>query len=250
MLFIRSLLFNICFFSWCVLSAFLFFPFFIISSRQAQSVAHPWASVSLFLARMICGITYEVRGQHHLEAYAGEPVLIASKHQSAWDTIIFHLLLPCPAYILKRELLFLPFWGWYLWRMKMIAIDRLAGANSLKSMVRQAKEVFVQGRSIVIFPEGTRTPPGAPSHYHPGIIALYNQLKAPVIPVALNSGVYWGKRAFFKRPGKIILEFLPPIAPGLPKQEFAGILEQAIETATTGLVAEASYSLISTISPE
>lgn len=239
MLFIRSLLFNIAFFGWSVLSAFLFAPCFLISVRCTQGIARPWAAVSLLLARAICGITYEIRGREHLDALGGQPVLIASKHQSAWDTIIFHMLFFCPAYILKRSLLLLPFWGWYLWRMEMIAIDRSAGASSMKSMLRQARAVLEKNRSIVIFPEGTRTAPGAKPHYHPGVVALYNQLKPTVLPVALNSGAYWGRDAFIKRPGRIILEFLPPIPPGLPKEEFARTLEQAIESASGRLAQEA-----------
>ncbi len=237
MLFLRSLLFNIAFFGWSLFSAFLFFPFFIPSMRTAQMIARPWAGVSLFLARILCGIRYEVRGAQHIPP-ASIPVVFASKHQSAWDTIIFHMLSRCPAYILKKELLYLPFWGWYLWRMKMIAIDRAAKASSMKHMIKQAKTVIAEPRSIVIFPEGTRTPPGAQSTYHPGIVALYSQLKVPVVPVALNSGLYWGRDAFIKRPGTIIIEFLPAIAPGLPKDEFAAKLKESIESASNRLMEE------------
>lgn len=236
MLFLRSLIFNIFFFGWALLSAVLFMPFFIISMKAAQNIGRPWAQVSLFLARVICGITYEIRGSQYI---AKDPVIYASKHQSAWDTIIFHITSRCPAYVLKRELLFLPLWGWYLWRMKMIAIDRAAKASSMKHMLKQAKEIIQEPRSIVIFPEGTRTAVGAPSQYHPGIIALYSQLKIPVVPVALNSGVYWKKDAFIKRPGKIIIEFLPPIPPGLPKEEFIKKLQETVESASQRLVDEA-----------
>lgn len=239
MLFIRSFLFNFCFFSWSVLSAFLFFPFFVISTYACQMVARPWAALSLFFARILCGITYEIRGAQYLEQYKNQPVIYASKHQSAWDTMIFHILMRCPAYILKRELLFLPFWGWYLWRMKMIAIDRSAKASSMKHMIKQSKDVIANNRSIIIFPEGTRTTPGQDTQYHPGVVALYSQLKVPVVPVALNSGLYWSKDAFIKHPGKIIIEFLPPIEPGIPKSDFASKLENTIETATKTLIEEA-----------
>ncbi len=233
MIVLRSVLFNLCFFGWSVLAAFLFVPLFATSVSSCQRVADPWARVSLWLARVICGIRHEVRGSEHI---VHGPVIYASKHQSAWDTIIFLTLLRCPAYVLKRELLWLPFWGWYLWRMRMIAIDRAAGMSSIKHMLRQAKEQLAQRRAIIIYPEGTRTSPGAAPHYHPGILALYSQLDVPVIPVALNSGLFWGKNAFLKRPGTITIEFLPAIPPGLPRDEFMAKLQESIETASQRLL--------------
>lgn len=237
MIALRSLIFNICFIFWAMFSAILFCPLFFLSSKTSLKVGSPWGKVSLLLARVICGITYEVRGREHI---ATTPALYASKHQSAWDTIIFLILLPSPAYVLKRELLRIPLWGWYLWRMQMIAIDRAAGGQGLKDMLKQAKARVNDGRPIVIFPEGTRMKVGAPPTYHPGVLALYNTLKLPTIPVALNSGCFWGKNAFTKRPGKIIIEFLPPIPPGLPKDEFMPRLQNAIEPATAKLIAEAN----------
>lgn len=234
---IRSLIFNICFISWAMLSAILFCPLFFMSSQTSLKVGAPWAKISLFLARIICGIRYEVRGAEYIST---QPVIYASKHQSAWDTIIFLILLRHPAYVLKRELLRIPLWGWYLWRMKMIAIDRSAGGQGLKDMLRQAKARIADNRSIVIFPEGTRMKVGAPAQYHPGVLAMYNQLKLPTVPVALNSGCFWGKNAFTKRPGTIIIEFLPPIPPGLPKEEFMPRLQNAIEPATAKLISQTS----------
>lgn len=236
MMMLRSALFNLCFFSWSMLASLLFAPLFIVSARAAQKSGAPWAKVTLWLARLLCGIRYEIRGQQYK---IDGPVIYASKHQSAWDTAIFLVLFARPAYILKRELLRIPLWGWYLWRMRMIAIDRSAGASSIKHMLRQSKEALAEGRPLVIFPEGTRTRPGAAPTYHPGIIALYSQLQVPVIPVALNSGLYWGKNAFLKRPGTIVMEFLPPIAPGLPKVSFLPQLQETIESASQSLLEEA-----------
>jgi len=233
---IRSLVFNVCFIGWAMLSAILFSPLFFMSSKTSLKVGSPWGKVSLFLARLICGITYEVRGQQHI---ATQPVIYASKHQSAWDTIIFLIILRYPAYVLKRELLRIPLWGWYLWRMHMIAIDRNGGGQGLKDMIKQSKARVSENRSVVIFPEGTRMKVGAAPHYHPGILALYSQLKIPVVPVALNSGCFWGKNAFTKRSGNIVIQFLAPIPPGLPKEEFMTQLQNAIEPATAHLVAEA-----------
>lgn len=233
----RSLFFNVCFFGWSLFASILFAPLFILSTPMAQKSGHPWAAGSLWLAKKICGLTYEIRGREHI-SYG--PVIYASKHQSAWDTIIFLVLFKSPAYVLKRELLRIPGWGWYLWRMKMIAIDRSAKASSMKHLIRQSKDALNQHRPIIIYPEGTRTVPGAAPNYHPGVVALYSQLHVPVIPVALNSGMYWGRNAFTKRPGKIIMEFLPPIAPGGDKKEFSQQLQQAIESASTRLMQEAT----------
>ncbi|NBO18009.1 MAG: 1-acyl-sn-glycerol-3-phosphate acyltransferase [Proteobacteria bacterium] len=237
LIYARSLAFNIAFFCWAMLSAILFSPLFLISSRASLKAGHPWAMGSLWLVRIICGIKYEIRGRQYLREGSA---IYASKHQSAWDTIIFLTLMRHPAYVLKRELLRIPLWGWYLWRMKMIAIDRSAGGAGLKDMLRQSKSALADGRNIVIFPEGTRIKVGAQSHYHPGIVAMYSQCKVPVVPVALNSGCFWGRNAFLKRPGKIVMEFLPPIPPGQPKDQFLTQLQHTIETATNRLVAEAN----------
>jgi 1-acyl-sn-glycerol-3-phosphate acyltransferase len=240
LLFIRSLLFNIAFFSWAGISAVLFTPFFLLPTKQVQHVGTWWANVCFWFARVFCGIRYEVRGREYMPS---GPAIIASKHQSAWETMVYHVLFSRLVYVLKKELLQFPLWGWYLWRMKMIAINRAAGASSIKQLVRDSKEALADGRPIVIFPEGTRTKPGAAADYHPGVLALYNQLGVPVVPVALNSGMYWGKNAFFKTPGTIIIEFLPPIPPGLGKQEFMNRLKHSIETASDALHEEARTTL-------
>lgn len=237
MTFLRSFLFNLLFFLWAMLSAILFAPLFLISSGASLHAGRPWAQGALWLVRAVCGITYEVRGKQYL---AEAPVIYASKHQSAWDTVVFLALLKHPAYVLKRELLRIPLWGWYLWRMRMIAIDRSGQTSTMKRMIKQAKEVLKDGRPIVIYPEGTRVRPGAPPRYHPGTVALYSFLNLPVVPVALNSGCYWGKDAFMKRPGKIVIEFLPPIPPGMDKASFSAALEQSIETASQRLLEEAT----------
>ncbi len=240
LLFLRSVAFNLAFFSWAFVSAILFIPFFIHSAGSAQKIGKPWALVSLWLARVLCGIKYEIRGRENIP---GTPVIYASKHQSAWDTMIFLTLLPNMAYVLKKELLRLPFWGWYLWRMKMIAIDRSAGASSIKQLIRDGKTALADGRPIVIFPEGTRKKPGADPDYHSGVTAVYSSLGVPVVPVALNSGVYWGKNAFFKKSGTIIIEFLPPISAGLPKKEFAERLRSDIEGASDRLLIDTTKNM-------
>lgn len=238
MIFLRSLVFNICFTGWALLSSVMFAPLFLISSQASLAAARPWAKGVLWLARVILGITHEVRGEEYISY---QPVIYASKHQSAWDTAVFLILLRHPAYVLKKSLLRLPGWGWYLWRMRMIAIDRKAGASTMKRLLRQAKERLAEGRAIIIYPEGTRTKPGAMPNYHPGVAALYG-LNVPVVPVALNSGCFWGKNAFLKHPGRIVIEFLPPIAPGMKRDAFMSLLQERIETASQKLLEESKRS--------
>jgi 1-acyl-sn-glycerol-3-phosphate acyltransferase len=164
------------------------------------------------------------------------------KHQSAWDTLILPVVLGDPAVVIKRELLWVPFYGWYAARAGSIAIDRRGGAGALRRMLADAREAAEQGRAIVIFPEGTRTAPGQTLTYQPGVAALYQALALPLVPAAVNSGLYWGRRSFVKRPGRIVLSFLDPIPPGLPRRELMAELETRIETATAALEREAAES--------
>jgi 1-acyl-sn-glycerol-3-phosphate acyltransferase len=182
-------------------------------------------------------VRYEVRG---IENLPPGPFIIASKHQSAWDTLIYNKLFPDCAYVLKRELFWFPFFGWFLWRVGMVGIDRSGGAKTLKLLVRGVRDRLAEGRTIIIFPQGTRTAPGAERKYLPGVSAIYAQSGVPVVPVALNSGMFWPRRRFIKRSGTIVLEILPPIAPGLDRRSFDRTLRERIEPATRKLEAEAA----------
>jgi 1-acyl-sn-glycerol-3-phosphate acyltransferase len=233
---LRSALFNILFFAWTAAVSLTLWPVLFLPGRDLFWITRLWASVVVFLLRHLVGLDYEVRGIEHLPR---GPAVLASKHQSAWDTAIFFLLLRNPAYVLKAELLMIPIIGWYLMRVGMIAIDRQGGARALKGMLAAARRAVSAGRPIVIFPEGTRTAPGDKKPYHPGTAALYAHLGLPVIPVALNSGLYWGRRHFVKRPGRIVIEFLPAIAPGLDRYAFASELERRTEDAVARLIEEA-----------
>ncbi|MFC4725554.1 lysophospholipid acyltransferase family protein [Glycocaulis abyssi] len=183
--------------------------------------------------RVLCGIRFEVRGAEHIPS---GPALIASKHQSMFETLAFWHILPDPAIILKKELKYLPFFGWYAMKLKNVAVDRSAGASALKAMLRAARERAHEGRQIVIFPQGTRVQPGAPESYKPGVAGLYGAMEVPCVPVALNSGLYWPPSGFVRRPGTIIIEFLPPIPAGLPRARFMEELETRIETASAALL--------------
>jgi 1-acyl-sn-glycerol-3-phosphate acyltransferase len=183
--------------------------------------------------RLLCGVSYEVRGQEHLPAGGA---LVASKHQSMFETLAFWRILDDPAIILKKELAYLPFFGWYAMKLKNISVDRSAGAKALRGMLKQARERAEEGRQVVIFPQGTRLNPGETDTYKPGVAGLYGAMKVACTPVALNSGLFWPGRGFTRRPGKIVVEFLPAIEPGLSKEDFMRTLEARIETASDALL--------------
>ncbi|MDV7338108.1 lysophospholipid acyltransferase family protein [Terasakiella sp. A23] len=236
MTFIRSLLFNIYLFGGTGIIALILLVLMPFSSQEMRKGSQFWTRYVMWGMRNITGIDYEVRG---LENLPESGAIIACKHQSAWDTAIFVLLRLSTAYILKKELLKIPFYGWYVKRSGHIAVDRAAGASALKNMVRDVKEALGKGRNVVIFPEGTRSFPGEAGDYQPGVAAIYTQTKQPVIPVGLNSGVFWGRRSFLKKPGKIVIEIMPAIEPGLKRKEFMDVLEKTIEDKSRELEAEA-----------
>lgn len=235
MLYFRSLMFNLYLYAITAGLAVIGLPTLLLPRAASQQTMHLWSRLVNVGLRLICGIHIEIRGRENLP---GGPVLIASKHQSMWDTIIFLGLLPDVAYVLKKELSYIPVYGWYTVRAGMILVDREAHAKALRKMVGDAKERIAEKRSVLIFPEGTRVSPGDKIDYKPGIAALYTQLKVDCVPIAVNSGLYWPRRKFLRPPGTIILEFLPPIPPGLKRRAFMETLETRIEAATDRLVAE------------
>jgi len=231
---LRSLAFQLLFWAWTALLAVLYLPLLALPRRAIVVAGRAWARSVLWLLARLVGLRHRIEGLEHVPS---GPAIWALKHQSAWDTLMVPILVPDPVVILKRELLLLPFYGWYATKHGMIGIDRGGGAKALRAMVVAAKGAADAGHSIVVFPEGTRTAPGTRRPYHSGIAALYGQLDLPVVPVALNSGLFWGRRAFTRRPGTITLRILPPIPPGLDRREFMTRLEDTIETATAKLVA-------------
>lgn len=232
---LRSLLFNIAFFGWTALLCIGGIPLLAASAGWIVAGQRLWAWGVIGLLRLLIGTDYQVSGRENLP---DGPFVIAAKHQSAWETIILFLLIDRPAYVLKKELLAIPLYGWYARRGGHIAVDRKAGAKALRLLLEDSRRAIADGMVPVIFPQGTRTAPGTHLPYQPGIAALYRGLDLPVVPVALNSGLFWGRRAFRKRPGTIKLEFLPAIPPGMDRAGFMAGLETAIEQATDRLVAE------------
>jgi len=232
---VRALAFNLIAIAWTATIGTLGLPFLLAPRAMAMRFGRFWAKSVLVLLKLIVGLSHEIRG---LERIPRGGCIIAMKHQSAWDTLILPVVLGDPAVVLKRELLLLPFFGWYAARAGSIAIDRRAGAGALRRMLAQARPVAVSGRPIVIFPEGTRVAPGERRSYQPGVAALYQALALPMVPAAVNSGLYWGRRSFLKRKGRIILEFLEPIPPGRTRPRLMAELERRIETATAALLRE------------
>ena len=236
MTWLRSLAFQAAFYAWTGGLGLLSLPVLLLPRGAALGVARLWIDGTFWLLAGIVGLTYEVRGGEHR---APGRAIYAIKHQSAWDTLVLMRLFRDPAIVMKGELAWLPFVGWYLVRLGMIPIDRGAGARALRRMLRLAKARIADGRDVVVFPEGTRTAPGQTRPYRPGIAALYRALDVPVVPVALDSGLYWARRAFLKRPGRIVVAMLPPIAPGLARDAFMAGLRERIDTETARLLDEA-----------
>lgn len=234
MTWIRSAIFNVAFFGWTTIVVVCALPVMVLPERAMVAYARGWSRSVLFLLRAICGLGYRVVGR---EKVPEGGIIVACKHQSAWDTIAFFAVFDAPVYILKRELLSIPLFGWCLLKAGMIAIDRKGGASTMRKTIAKAEEKLAEGRQIVIFPQGTRVAPGAKLPYQPGAVGLYTHLNTTIIPAALDSGRFWARRSFLKKPGTITLEFLEPIPAGLKRTEAQRLIEQRIETASDRLLA-------------
>jgi 1-acyl-sn-glycerol-3-phosphate acyltransferase len=231
----RAFAFNFAFFAWTAILGTVGLPFLFTPRSVTMRFGRFWAASVLVLLKLIVGLDHQIRG---LDRVPRGGCIIAMKHQSAWDALVLPVVLGDPAVVVKRELLLLPFYGWYAARAGSIAIDRKAGAGALRRMLARARSVAAAGRPIVIFPEGTRVAPGERRAYQPGVAALYQALALPLVPAAVNSGLYWGRRSFVKRKGRIILEFLEPIPPGRTRPRLMAELERRVETATAALLRE------------
>jgi 1-acyl-sn-glycerol-3-phosphate acyltransferase len=236
LIFLRSLIFNILFYVVFVFWALVGLPTFAMPRAVTLKIARWWAKTNIVLMRAICGIKVEFRG---VEKIPKGPLIVASKHQSMWETISLLRFFEAPFFVVKRELKFIPLFGLYIIKTDMIAINRSAGHRSLLAVMRRAAEEVRHGRQFVIFPEGTRRPVGAPPQYKAGVGLIYGDCGVPCLPVALNSGLFWPRRTFLRYPGTLVVEFLDPIPPGLKRDEFLHRVETAIEEATNRLVAVA-----------
>lgn len=233
MIAVRSLLYVALFYLWTAVVAVGATPILLGPTGWTLAMFHFWGrGVVALLA--VCGIKVEVRGREHIPQ---GPALVAPKHQCMLDVFAQFTWLPASVFVMKKELNWIPWFGWYAAKVGTIDIDRSGHSTALKNMVRRAKALFAKNRQVVIFPEGTRGEPGVKGDYKPGIAALYRELDVPVYPVATNSGVHWPAHGFLRRPGTIVFEYLEPIPPGLKRAEFMRTLEERIETASAKLLA-------------
>lgn len=228
----RSTLFVIWMYGLMAVMAVLFAPALLGPRSWARWCVSAWLTPVFWGLRVMCGVSWELRGREHLPS---GPALIASKHQSMFDTLAPWTFLDDPAIILKQSLSRLPFFGWFAVKLANIVVDRAAGATALRKMVRDAQARAADGRQILIFPEGTRVPPGERVRYKPGVFQLYRALDAPCVPIALNSGHFWPAHGVLRHPGRIIVQALEPIPPGLDRETFLAELERRIETAVAAL---------------
>lgn len=228
---LRSVLYALAFAVWAVIACLGLLPLMIRRSWTPTAI-RIWNTGNVVLARFVAGVRCRVEGLEHLPA---EPCIVASQHQSSYETFRVFVDLRHPVLVLKQELIRIPFIGWYMLRGGMVSIDRAAGAAAMRKTMRATKAALASGRHVVIFPEGTRAPPGTVLPFRPGIAALYLHCDVPVIPVALDSGWFWGKTRLLKRPGHITVRFLPPLPPGLSKDEMLERLHASISEATRSL---------------
>jgi 1-acyl-sn-glycerol-3-phosphate acyltransferase len=232
-IFLRSLVYNVLFYVLLVFWNVVAIPTFLMPRRAFMAVAKMWARSSVWLLRVVCNTRLEVRG---LEKIPAGPLIVASKHQSMWETFALMPYFDAPLFIYKRELAWIPFFGWYLMKSGMIGVDRGGGMRSLMDMARRAPKEIRSGRQLIIFPEGTRTPVGAPPDYMTGVGQIYASSGVPCQPVALNSGLFWPRRTFMRYPGTLVVEFLDPLPAGLTRKEFIVQIATVIEAATNRLV--------------
>ena len=232
---VRSVVFNLLFYLNTLVYLILALPTFFMPYRAVVAVAKAWGRTNLVLLRLVAGIDYEIRGREKIPKGA---LIVASKHQSAWETFALLPLFDDPLFILKRELQWIPVFGWLLIKARMVPVDRGAGGQALAAMAECARIELSAGRQLIIFPEGTRRPAGAEPRYKFGVAYLYAAEGVPCLPIALNSGLFWPRRSIRRVPGKVLVEILDPIAPGLDKDAFFARLSDGMETATARLVEE------------
>jgi 1-acyl-sn-glycerol-3-phosphate acyltransferase len=237
MIFVRSALFNFLFYANLICLMIIGLPTLLFGRHAVFMLARLWSHSSLFLLQAICGLSAEFRGLENIPRGA---CIVAPKHQSFWETFALVPYMEDFSYVLKRELTYIPVFGWYLLRAEQIAIDRANVRTALRELAVRARTLFAEGRKLFIFPEGTRRAPGAPPAYKAGVAYVYDKTGVPCLPVALNAGLFWPRRRFLRFPGTIVVEFLPPIAPGMERDAFLRELEQRIESATARLIAEAA----------
>lgn len=232
---LRSALCTVAFYTWGVAIGTVMVPMLLLPRALFRRFVIVWSAGNGLLLRLIAGVHVEIRNREHRPA---GPAIVAAKHQSEWEAHVFLHELDDPAYVIKKELALVPGYGWFCRKVNMIFVDRDGGARSLRKLVAAARAAAARGRPVVIFPEGTRVRPGGKLPYRPGVAALYGALGLPVVPVVHNSGMHWPRGSFRRYPGTIVMTYLPPIPPGLPRRAFMERLESTMEEASQRLLAE------------
>ncbi len=230
---IRSIIFYLLLYMWTLFLGIICLPALLLPISYVRKLANLWISGILGSLKLTCKITYEIKG---MENISKKGVIVASKHQSAFETLLLFKLINHAVFIHKRELFLIPIFGLYLKKSNMISINRTKGTLALRKMLNEVKQRILSGYSIIIFPEGTRKKPGERPDYKTGIAGIYKESETEVLPVAVNSGYYWPKHSFIKRPGKIIIKFLKPIPANLDKSDFLKKIESVIEEETNKII--------------
>ncbi|MBU0860159.1 MAG: 1-acyl-sn-glycerol-3-phosphate acyltransferase [Alphaproteobacteria bacterium] len=237
---IRSTLFNILMYGVTAIMCILCLPGLLLPPEKRMGIVRLFVGTVYLLERHVLRLDYEVRGAEHLPASGS--YLVAAKHESAYETMKLHIIWPNPSIVLKRELLRIPLWGRYLAMIGPIAIDRSSGKESIAQIIEGALRVKAEGRPMVIFPQGTRVHPDITTTEKPyriGVARMQEATQLPIIPLALNTGVFWPKHKWRKQSGTVIFEFLPPMPPGNDAKITIAALEQTLESASARLRDEA-----------
>ena len=240
MILLRSLIFNVLFYLNTAVWLVIALPTFFMPYRAILWIAKTWGRCNLVLLRVVAGIDCEIRGREKIPPGA---LIVAPKHQSAWETFALLPLFDNPLFIVKRELEWIPIFGWLMIKGRMVPVNRSAGSQALAAMTERARLELSDGRQLIIFPEGTRRPAGAEPRYKYGVAHLYAAEGVPCLPIALNSGLFWPRRSILRLPGTVLVEVLDPIAPGLDKDAFFKRLQDELEAATTRLIAESKVKM-------
>jgi 1-acyl-sn-glycerol-3-phosphate acyltransferase len=233
MILARSLLFAGLFYAWSLALCVLFLPALALPRGIVAWAFKLWARGVILLLGACCGIRVEVRGRNYVPTGRA---LVAAKHQCMFDVFAQFVVLPDSCFVMRKELLRIPFFGWYAWKQRMVVIDREGGSAALRQMVRDGQERLAEERQLLIFPEGHRGEPGAAGDYLPGVAGLYRDLGLPAHLVATNSGVHWPAHGILRRPGTIVFEYLEPLPAGMKRADFMRQMEERIESASLALL--------------
>ncbi len=229
----RSIIFYLLWGIWTTFVGIFSLPYLFFPSKYLKFAAKMWIRGIFFLLKYVCNITHEIQG---LENITSEPVIIASKHQSAFETFALYYYIPKSLFIHKKQLFWIPIFGQYLKKINMISINRSESITAIRKITKEAEIRISQGYSIIIFPEGTRKKPGEVANYKPGFVSIYNKVNCKILPVALNSGKYWPKKILIENSGKIIIKILKPIPANLNKKEVLIEVQSIIEKETSKII--------------